>query len=735
MTARKSPASRRPLLRELALRAGIIPEYLDQTGKERRQTSDATRLALLRVMGFEAGTEAEAGSALEELDAKAAAQMLSPVRVVRIDDAGLRSVPVILPEGVRGSVNWSLELTLEGGGTRRARGTARRSAKGTITAELPDDPPTGYHSLRLELGAEGGTHSGEQSLIVVPPRCPDPAELLRGQRVFGVVANLYTVRSERNWGVGDFEDLRFLLEWAAGAGAAFVGVNPLHALRNRGGDISPYSPISRLYRNPLYIAAARVPEMESSAEAKELTKSEQFRSALERLRASDAVQYEKVTGLARPVLDALHAEFVRKHAKGATDRGKAYAAFVKEQGEVLERFATFQALSEWIERSGSAGKSSADWREWPDEYRDPRSTAVAEFRRKNAGAVEFHQWLQFEIDVQLAAVAETAREAGMPIGLYQDLAIGTSPLGSDPWMFPELFATGASVGAPPDLYSKSGQNWGLPPMNPHALAEDRYRYWIRLVRGSLRHAGALRIDHVIGLFRQFWIPEGKTGKDGAYVRFPVDDLMGIIALESTRAGALVVGEDLGTVPPEVPPGLERWGLLSSKVLYFEREKDGRFKSPATYAADALATANTHDMATLAGFWRARDVDLLLQVGLIENERAAKRARRNRNEELDALIARLAAAGIVPKGTEITSDTELRSAVHMMLRRTPSWLVGLSLDDLVGEVEPVNIPGVGPDHFPSWTRRLTMPLEQLRTDPGVRRALGCERAWVADRYSE
>jgi 4-alpha-glucanotransferase len=408
---------------------------------------------------------------------------------------------------------------------------------------------------------------------------------------------------------------------------------------------------------------------------------------------------------------------------------------VKEQGETLERFATFQALSEWRESESRAKSQDADWREWPDEYRDPKSSAVAEFRKTHAEAVAFHQWLQFEIDSQLAAAAKAARDAGMPIGLYQDLAIGTSPKGSDPWMFPELFASGASVGAPPDMYSKSGQDWGLPPMNPHALAEDRYRYWIRLVRGSLRHAGALRIDHVIGLFRQFWIPEGKTGKDGAYVRFPVDDLMGIIALESTRARALVVGEDLGTVPPEVPPGLQRWGLLSSKVLYFEKAQDGSFKSPATYAPDALATANTHDMPTLAGFWRARDVDLRLQVGLIDSERAAKRARRERNEELDALIARLAAAGIVPKSAEITNDAELRAAVHMMLRRTPSWLVGLSLDDLVGEVEPVNIPGVGPDEFPSWTRRLTMPLEQLRTDPGVRRALGCERAWVADRNRE
>jgi 4-alpha-glucanotransferase len=283
------------------------------------------------------------------------------------------------------------------------------------------------------------------------------------------------------------------------------------------------------------------------------------------------------------------------------------------------------------------------------------------------------------------------------------------------------------VGAPPDPLAPQGQNWGLPPLNPVALAEQGYDFWTTLVRGALRHAGALRIDHVLGLFRQFWIPEGMGGDQGAYVRFPSEALLGIVALESERAGALVVGEDLGTVPPEVPPALERWRLLSSRVLYFEREGGGAFRPPRAYPAMALATANTHDLATLAGFWRGRDVALRRELGLLASARAERTAQRERERDRRALVERLVAEGIVsPQAAADLDELTLRAAVHAFLRRTPSWLVGLSLDDLVGETEPVNVPGVGPDDFPGWSRRLAVPLETLAADRNVRRALGAER---------
>jgi 4-alpha-glucanotransferase len=322
----------------------------------------------------------------------------------------------------------------------------------------------------------------------------------------------------------------------------------------------------------------------------------------------------------------------------------------------------------------------------------------------------------------------------MPLGIYQDLASGSSPAGSDAWASPELFVRGVSVGAPPDPLGPEGQNWGLPPLDPHRLAADGYRYWTALVRGAMRHGGALRIDHILGLFRQFWIPEGRSGRDGAYVRFPTDDLLGVLALEARRAGALVVGEDLGTIPPEVGPTLARWGVLSSKVLYFEREGDGRFRSPRTYPRGALATANTHDLTPLAGYWRARDVALRRSVGLLRDAAAQQAARADRARDREALVALLVEEGILDPelaaaGPDAIAEIDVRAGVHALLRRAPSWLVGISLDDLVGETEPVNVPGVGQDRFPSWQRRLRMPVEQLPNDPGVRRALGVERAWV------
>jgi 4-alpha-glucanotransferase len=338
--------------------------------------------------------------------------------------------------------------------------------------------------------------------------------------------------------------------------------------------------------------------------------------------------------------------------------------------------------------------------------------------------VDLHRWLQFELDRQLGAAAARGRRAGLGLGLYQDLAIGTSAAGADVWANPHLFLTGVSVGAPPDDYSAGGQNWGLPPIDPRALRDDRYRFWIQLLRASFRHAGALRIDHVLGLFRQFWIPDGAGGADGAYVRFPADDLLGILVLEARRHGAAVVGEDLGVVPPEVRPALRERRILSSKVFYFERDGE-RYRAAAEYEPASLATANSHDLPPIAGFWSGRDIELRRASGAIESDEAADRERQARARARAAMLDRLAADGALPAPVEPASGAELRGAVHAFLCGTPAALVGLGLDDLVGETDPVNLPGVTPERHPSWTRRLAMPVEELATSPDVRAALRCE----------
>lgn len=728
----------RPVLRSLSDEVGIIPSYLDQTGKEWRHTSDETRELLLAAMGFDASTEDAAEAAVERLRREQRERPLDPVRVVEIATPELATVHVRLPEPVATPIRWELELAEESGRVYGSAGVVERGAGYSLTLRLPAAPPLGYHTLRFALDTPAGPVAAEQSLIVVPKTCVRPVELIGDRPAWGLIANLYTLRSARNWGVGDFTDLGTLAEWAGELGAQFVGVNPLHALHNRGTDISPYSPISRLFRNPLYLDVERIPELADAPRVRGRIDGADLKWRIDKLRDSKEVDYDRAIVVKLSVLRELHDVFTERDD---AERRRAYEEWCAAREPELTDYATYMAIVESGRQRANSGASpdgdratsvapplGPDWRAWPLAFRSPRSPEVNEFRRTHAAEVDFHRWLQFETDRQLGDAAERGRSHGLAVGLYQDLAIGTSPAGSDTWSFPELFVRGACVGAPPDPYSATGQNWGLPPLDPRRLRDNRYRYFIRLVRSAFRHAGALRIDHVMGLFRVFWIPEGHSGADGAYVRMPSDDLLGILALESVRNNALVVGEDLGTVPPDVPPALEKWGLLSSKVLYFERGANGSFKDPATYAGDALATANTHDMATLAGFWDGRDVELRADVGLIRPEHV-KGARAERARDKRELLRALGRAGVLsPRVNADAADphisgAELRGAVHDFLALTPSALVGVALDDVAGELEPVNVPGVGQDQHPSWTRRMTKSLERLRDDPETEVALG------------
>ena len=712
-------------LRLLADRMGIIDEYIDQTGKETRRTSDATRIALLAALGLDAKSAAQARHTLERLEAEEATHIIPPVAVIREGD--IETDLLVRFGDEPGRVMWSITMRDELDNEFSGGGQAGDGDTATMRIPYSAHPPPGYYQINLRLATDAGPLEGRQLLIVTPGRAPAPHDVTDGKNVFGLTVNLYTVRSAQGWGIGNLGDLRVLTEWAAQQGGAFIGLNPLHALFNRDGNVSPYSPVSRLFRNHLYLDISAIPELADSRTARDLVESTHLRNTLAELRASERIEYERIADTMEPVLRALHETFAGQHGTGQTERGRAYAAYVAEQGESLERFATFMALDRHFVR---INRTSVPWRQWPKGYRHPESPDVIAFRTENAREIDFHRYLQFELDTQLAAAAAVARKGGMAIGLYQDLAIGSSPDGSDAWAFPGLFLEGASIGAPPDPYAAAGQNWGLPPIDPRKLRYDGYRYWIQLVRASLRHGGALRIDHVMGLFRQFWIPDGESGDKGAYLRFPSDELLGILALEASRAGALVVGEDLGTVPPDVPPALMERRMLSSKVLYFERTDGGGFKAASTYPSLALATANTHDMPTIAGWWSGRDIELRNRAGLLGPKGDAqasevREARVEREREKKALLERLAADGVLEGATEPSSPAALRAAIHRMLCKSPSALVGISLDDVVGEEDPVNLPGVGQAEFPSWTRRLRVSIDELRSDKSFAAALGCE----------
>jgi 4-alpha-glucanotransferase len=552
-------------------------------------------------------------------------------------------------------------------------------------------------------------------------RCTPVAAKLGRRRGFGLWANLYTLRSRTNAGAGDLSDLSALLELAAREGADFVGLSPLHALWNRGPHVSPYAPVSRLYRNELYLDVGRVPELARCAAARERL----ARSARElaRLRAAEQIDYPRVAALKRGILQRLHAEF---EGRPAAARRRAYAAYRAREGEALDDFATFVALAE---ARAARSERELDWQAWPRALRDPRSPAVARFRRERWREIDFHRFVQFELDRQLGAAARAAERAGLAIGLYPDLALGSARGGAETWASPELFAEGASVGAPPDDFSREGQDWSIPPLDPLALREQGFAFYRRLLRAAFAHAGALRIDHVLGAFRLYWIPRGRPPAEGAYVLQPARELLAILAQESRRAGALVVGEDLGTVPAGTQARLARHGILSSRVLYFERA-GGRFRPARAYSKRALASANTHDLVPLAGYAAGADLVLRRRVGAIASEPALQAALAERAASARALVRRLDAEGLL-RGPE-PSAPELAVAVAGLLARTPCPLVAFSLDDAVGETRPVNLPGVGPDAYPSWTRRMRVEVERLSGHPGVRASCAALRAGRAGR---
>jgi 4-alpha-glucanotransferase len=704
----------RPELRALAERAGILASF-EAAGGETRVTPEATAVALLAALGVDGSSEGSARAALRDWAERDARRALEPVRVAVAGAPETRNVRVRLPSSGPRPTAWRLRLRDEQGAETRAAGRVEPRAT-RLALRLPAQLATGYHEIRLALEAGRECSEAHQRRIIVPRRCAEVGAVLGGERGFGLTANLYSLRSGRNWGVGDLGDLAELLRFAGACGAAFVGISPLHFLWNRGQDVGPYAPASRLYRNPIYLDVEAIPELAESEVARARLAERDFRARLEAARRADCVDYDAVSALKREVLEPLHRTFATRHRDRATARGRAYARYLEARGDALGDFATYLALAERF--STAQGR---DWRQWPRAYRDPRSGEVRRFRQQHAESVDFHRYVQFELDRQLEVCARAGSEAGPPVGLLQDLALGSAAAGADDWLFPGIFAPDVRIGAPPDAFNADGQDWGLPPLNPHRMREQGYDYWIQLLRASCSHARALRIDHAMALTRLYWIPPGHSPRDGAYVRYPVRDLLGILALESQRHGAAVIGEDLGTVPRGFAAQLARAGALSWRVLYFERRGRG-FRPARSYSRRALVTANTHDLPPLAGFVRGRDLELRRQIGAIPSETALAEAQAERSAACRGLARRLTREGILGERTALPPPPELCAVVNSFLSRTPAPFVGISLDDLAGETEPVNLPGAPAELFPSWRRRMALAIESLRSHAGVRKGL-------------
>ncbi len=703
---------RRPWLAALAERCGVLPSFIDTAGV-RRLASPATQVAIVEALGFDASTEAAARRSLRAVE-DPGELVLAPTAMLSSDAKAV--VEVARPAGAggaSGAIEWGARIELESGATLDFDGRARAGRGGRWRLPLGCPLPIGYHRATLSVvDREHRQCDATQHLIVAPETCAT-FDLKRRPR-FGIMTNLYTLRSRRNWGFGDFGDLRHLSAWAAEQGASFIGLNPLSALDAGDASGSPYSPSSRLFGSALYLEIERIPEL---AECSRSPLTAATLRELGELRAADSIDYDRVWACKRPVLEKLHRVFTRRDR--SSRRSLQYERFRSERGEGLDDFATFSALQEMLAERRSRG---CDWRRWPAAFRDKNSGAVASFQRANAARIDFYRYLQFETDRQLRLASAHAVKRGAAIGFLQDLPIGVAPGGADTWADRSIFVDQIELGAPPDALAPDGQNWAFPPMHPGRLAQSGYRAWRELLRAAFRHTGALRIDHILGLFRQFWIPRGALAAEGAYVRFPSEQLLGILALESSRAGAIVIGEDLGTVPPEVGPAIAAREVHSTRVLYFERGRGGTFRSSRSYPRRALATANTHDLIPLAGYWEGRDLELRRQVA--GGECDAPGVAEQRAAERRLLLERLRAEKLLPSRAAVEAwSPSLCGAVHDFLHTSSARLVALSLDDLAGERDPVNLPGVGPDRYPSWRRRMALPLEQIQTDPAVRTALG------------
>lgn len=569
-----------------------------------------------------------------------------------------------------------------------------------------------------ERRARRSLESLEERLRALPAppqrfgRAPWPEEV-GAARAFGVWTNLYSVRSERHLGVGNAADLERLLERVAAAGGAFVGTNPLHHHRARRDECSPYGPMSRRYVTPLFVDVRRVPEFRRCAEARRLLEAAERDGTVRRLREGAWIDWEGTRDLADRLLRALYASFRREVVRRADGpRARAYRRFLEREGEALEGHARFLAIDAWFRRREGPG---AWWRTWPAGYAGPRDEGVEAFVAAHPDEVDYHRFVQFEADRQLAELSGKARALGLPIGLYTDLAVGSLPDGSDVWADRQAYVLGASLAAPPDAFARTGQVWGLPPLHPLVLIERGGEPFRSFVRAALRHAGALRVDHAIGLVRPYVVPAGRSARHGAPVRFPAGVLFSVLVEEARRAGALVVGEDLGTVPPGLRPRMTRRGVLRSAVYLFARTRDGGFRTPRGLPRRALLTTTTHDHAPMPGF--ATGADLELRARLQRWTKAAlARALSRRRREVRRLVERLERTLGRPVGE---SPEAVVSALHEMLARAPCDLFALSLDDLAGETLPINVPGVPLTVHPSWSRRMSRCLDEIEI-PALRR---------------
>ena len=699
-----------PAVRELATALGVATEFWDWQGREAFVPA-ATVVAVLAALGADASTPQAAAQSLAARRRQRWRRTVPACTVVRAGEPARVWVHVPDGEPARAFVR------LEDGGVRNDlvqvdHWVRPQEVDGVLVGEatfaLPEDLPLGWHTL---VGGSAGPNAPapDSAVLVVTPAGLEPPQL-PGERAWGFLTQLYSVRSRQSWGVGDLRDLADLAAWSGyELGAGFVLVNPLHAAApSLPVEPSPYLPSTRRFVSPLYLRVQDVPEAAYLDAA--------GRAELDRLGAATALGAGEPTA-ADARLDR-DAAWVAKRAALALlaqvplspGRAAALAAFRRSSGASLVDFATWCAL---VEDRG------VPWPQWPAPLRDPLGPEVAAERLRLAESVELHLRAQWWLDEQLAGAQRAALEAGMTVGVVHDLAVGVHSEGFDAWELHDVLAQGVSVGAPPDAFNQQGQTWSQPPWRPDALAEDGYAPYRDMLRAVLRHGGGLRMDHVLGLFRLWWVPAGADPSAGTYVRYDHEALVGILALEAHRAGAVVIGEDLGNVEPWVRDVLRERGILGTSVLWFERGLAGEPLAPEHWRRLCLASVTTHDLPPTAGYLRGEHLRIRSELGLLVRPEVEERASDRVDQE--AWQAALRARGLLREGAD---ERETVEALHRYVAATPARLLGVALTDAVGDVRAQNQPGTS-TQYPNWQLPLSGPdgrpimLEDVVTSERVR----------------
>ena len=701
---------------QLAELCGIPGQYTDAAGQTVVIPAEY-KITALNALGIQVSTGKQVEAAIIRKQEDVWNELLPSVQVLHQGQPF--AVNLQIPE-TRLNNTFKGKLVLESGKSQSietradtlvelSRTTIKNKELVRLELRLPDDLPTGYHHLNLKNRAL----TGECKLIVVPATCYEPDSLVNRNKIWGVSIQLYTVRSEHNWGIGDFTDLKQLVSELGSQGADIVGLNPIHALYPTNPlHCSPYSPSSRNFINPLYIDVSALPEYEQCPKVAKLVGDATFKQQLEEARSAEYVDYALVAHLKYSILEALFHHFNCVDVKAKSPRSQAFDRYRRLKGKSLELHGTYEALFEYFK---TRDINSGGWSCWPDEYRKPDSKEVTAFSRQYRDRIRYYLFLQWLAETQLSEAQLATVDAGMTVGIYRDLAVGVDRGGADVWSNQSFYCLMASVGAPPDPVAPQGQNWGLPPFNPDTLKNKAYEPFIEMVCANMQHCGALRIDHVMGLLRLWWCPPDKTADYGVYVNYPLDDLLGIIKLESQRRQCLIFGEDLGTVPPQIEATMPAARCYSNEVVLFSREND-HFLAPADYKTRALTCISNHDIPTLKAWWNCNDLDLRQSLGIYTPGHTQQEKQARHGDKI-ALLGTLQDIGELPWGMNpddintLGFSRELWEKVHYYLAKSASSIIVIQLEDVMELDTPVNVPGTSSE-YPNWSRKLTRSIREV-----------------------